>query len=78
MSDQIKLTEAIKANRHGIERLVDQHGQLCVEIRAKQQLERQMSCEIDARRAMDQAMINLQSVFPADETIKFVIPHAIR
>lgn len=44
------------------------------EIERLRDKERTLDDEIAARRNLQVAMENLQSVFPDDETIKFVVP----
>lgn len=74
MSDSIKLSDAIKANRHGIDRLIAMQS----EYRRKQHewaakaddVGREISAHMDMQRAMEA----VQAVYPSDETIKFVVP----
>lgn len=74
MTDSIRLCDAIKANKNGIDRLIAEQSVCYQEAQKWKEKAYTFQREISARFDMLRAMESLQAVYPADETIKFVVP----
>ncbi len=71
-SYSLKLTDAIKGNKRGLDRLINARESLRSAIKLEENTVRNMTVEIEARHELQVAMEHLQAVLPQDETIKFI------
>lgn len=73
-ASSLKLTDAIEGNANGLKSMIAYRDRVAAQIDELTQKKYKLNDEIAARQNLQTAMVNLQAVFPADETIKFVVP----